>query len=259
MATLRVIDCSFRPQRHARTLRAMTFLRRINGRPAEEFWQAFEARQKSLDEWFLRVGSLTDEEKLKQVAIKLKELNPGFDGQVFPKYTDGRLTVLQFFVDGVTDIEPVRVLNHLERLTIRGTGQGLGRLFDLDPLGDLSIQFLECGFSEVADLTSLQGTTLRVLLCRGTRVRDLTPVRELPLFYLDISNTPVSDLSPLVGMGVSNLHIRGVSIEDYSPLTKLPVRVLGADLDPVRDEALLKSLPRLELLNDRPISESWKQ
>jgi len=259
VSALRILDCYFRPKRDAETLRRMKFLRELNGRSVEKFWEAFDARQKSIDEWLPKAMALPEEEKAQAVAQKLKELNPKFDGKVFPKYTDGKLNVFQFFTDNVTDIEPIRILNHLERLTIRGTALGNGKLFDLEPLHALPLAFLEVGFNDLSDLSPLHGTKVQVLLCRGTRIRELSPLRELPLFYFECSSTPVSDLSPLKGMGISNLHIRDTKIRDFSPLTTFNLRVLGADLDHTHDETLLKSLPRLESLNDVPVKELWKK
>jgi Leucine-rich repeat (LRR) protein len=259
VTTLRIFDCYFRPKRDAATLRGMTFLRKLNGQSVEKFWQAVDARQKSIDQWFPKAMALPEDEKAQAVAEKLKELNPRFDGKTFPTYTEGKLNVIQFFTDNVTDIEPIRILTNLERLTIRGTAMGNGKLFDLEPLRELPIVFLECGFNDLSDLSALQGMKVQVLLCRGTRVRDVSPVRELPVFYFDCTSTAVADLSPLTGMGISNLHIRDTKIRDFSTLTKLNLRVLDADLDPKRDEALLKSLPRLELFNGTPITELWKQ
>jgi hypothetical protein len=255
--SLRVLDCYFHAQRDAELLRSFTFLRRLNGHDRDAFWEAHDVRQASMSEWFPRVAALSEHEKVAAVAAKLQELNPGFDGHVFPNYNEGKVTVFQVFTDHLTDIEPLRAFTHLERLTIRGTDQGNGKLFDLYPLRDLPLVYLECGFNEITDLRALQGVPLRVLLCRGTLVRDLSPIRDLPLFYFECTSTPVDDLSPLTGRSISNLHIRSTRIRNYEPIARMNVHVLGADLDPVRDKSLLQSIATLEVLNDVPVADLW--
>src|SRR5262249_31055995 len=79
-------------------------------------------------------AALRAEKQVKEVAARLKELNPGFDGTVRHKIADDVVTELQFSTDHVTNIAPVRVLSKLRVLNCSGTYSKLGQLADLSPL-----------------------------------------------------------------------------------------------------------------------------
>ena len=66
--------------------------------------------QAAFETWRKQVAALPAEKQVGAVAARLKELNPGFDGKVTPKITNDVVTELQFCVDDVTDLSPLRAL-----------------------------------------------------------------------------------------------------------------------------------------------------
>ena len=76
------------------------------------------------------------------VGEKLKELNPGFDGEVKATVENGVVVGLEFLTDKVFDIRPVRALSGLKSLSCRGsyTGHPIGMLADLSPLADMALK-----------------------------------------------------------------------------------------------------------------------
>ncbi len=130
-------------------------------------------------QWMKNVAPLPAEQQVEAVAKKLRQLNPGFDGQVTPRIEVGVVRNLQFATDNVTDISPVRALVGLKELNCIGSKAGSGKLSDLSPL---------------------KGMRLKVLNCYRTQVNDLSPLQGMPLLKLDFGNTLVSDLSPLTSI-----------------------------------------------------------
>jgi serine/threonine protein kinase/Leucine-rich repeat (LRR) protein len=251
--------CDFRAERHPQTLRAMKSLQTINDTPIEDFWKAYDARGADLDTWTKRVAALPWAEQLPEVSAKLRQLNPGFDGKLVPEEKDGAFK-LMIFSDQITDMAPLRALTRLRHLTINGSAAHKGSLYDLDPVRDLPrLEYLECGGTNVADLSALAGTKLRGLSCWGTLVRDLSPLRKLPIFFLDCQATRVQDLSPLKGTGITRLVLRGCPVTDLSPLTSMSIHWLYGDFDPARDTKILKAIKTLVEVNGQPVAEFWKE
>src|SRR5581483_6611542 len=119
------------------------------------------------------------EKQVQEVAAKLKERNPGFDGKVKHKVEVGVVTELDFRTDNVTDISPVRALSKLPRLICSGTHvdrRGNGQLADLSPLRGMPLTQLNCSFTKVSDLSPLKDMALTDLRCWGTPVSDLSPL-----------------------------------------------------------------------------------
>jgi len=56
-------------------------------------------------------------EQVKAIIARLKDLNPGFDGQVAPTIEDGVVTELNINGKDVRDLSPVRALVGLKVLT----------------------------------------------------------------------------------------------------------------------------------------------
>ena len=134
------------------------------------------------DKWLQQVADL--ESPWKQtgwVAAKLKERNPGFDGNVQPTIENGVVTGLTFLTDHVTDISPVRALTGLKKLNCGGSAWQMGRLWDLSPLKGMSLTSLDIEFTAVMDLAPLKDMKLSHLSCTGTRVSDLAPLKGMPL------------------------------------------------------------------------------
>src|SRR5204862_2272104 len=97
------------------------------------------------------------------VVLRLKELNPGFDGKVTPTIANGVVTGLQFKTDEVDDVSPVRALTGLVKLECPGTFLKNGKLSDLTPLRGLRLTHLSCEENPIADLSPLRGMPLTIL------------------------------------------------------------------------------------------------
>jgi eukaryotic-like serine/threonine-protein kinase len=252
------IKCDFRPYRFAQTLRRISTLRTINEKPAGEFWKEHDTRQAALDEWIARTTALSAEQQVEQVTAKFQELNPEFKDRIYPTIEEGKIVKLMVFVNKVTDISPVRALTELKYLTVRSGNSERAQFFDLDPIRDLKLEYLECGGTSVAELTALAGSSIRVLSCWGTWVQDLAPLKGLPIFFIDCRSSAVSSLSPLRGIAINQLYARDCAISDFSPLRDLPLRIVEADFDLARDADILRSIKSLQQINGKPTEEFWK-
>jgi Leucine-rich repeat (LRR) protein len=202
---LKTIRCPFVAERDAGLLRSLETLETINQQPAKEFWEGVDARQVAAA-WLKRVAAMPADEQAAAVAARLKELNPGFDGEVAHKVEGGVVTELQFCTDEVTDISPVRALPGLGKLDCAGSRRRTGKFADLSPLKGMKLRHLICNSTQVSDLTPLKGTGLTTLVCFHTRVSDLSPLKGSKLTALNCGGTPVSDLSPLKGMKLTALR-----------------------------------------------------
>jgi Leucine-rich repeat (LRR) protein len=199
------------------------------------------------DAWLKQVATLPAEKQVEAVAAKLKERNPGFDGEVQHKIEDGDVTELRFVTDNVTDLSPVRALTSLFLLHCPGSDFGKGQLEDLSPLKDLKhLKDLRCDKTKVSDLSPLRDLKLASLDCGGTKVSDLSPLKDMKLTVFGCIWTKVSDLSPLQGMPLTNLHCGGTRVSDLSPLQGMPLTELRiwntrvSDLSPLKGMKLAK-------------------
>ncbi|EFK95254.1 protein containing Serine/threonine protein kinase // C-type lectin // C-type lectin, partial [sediment metagenome] len=202
----------------------------------------------------------------------LKKANPRYNGKGIFSGKDGEIMEVGLLDTGVTNLAPLKGLR-LTSVNLNWTG-----VTDLSPLENMPLRSMELTRSQVADISPLAGMPLVSLRIDGTRVRDLSPVRGMLLTYLDVSHTKVSDLSPLAGMPLRELHMNCVKVKDISPLAGMPLRVIGMldvpvqDLSPlgecrelesavvpvnVKNLDVLKSLPRLKMLNNRTPAEFW--
>ena len=270
--------CDFKPERDAAILGSIKTLETINGKPAAEFWKDVAAAAKPPvdDAWLKQVAALPAEKQVDAVVAELKKCNPGFDGQATPRIDAGVVTGLEFFVDNVTDISPVRALPQLKTLSCKGSSRGKGRLADLSPLkgmkltwlscqatqvSDLSplksmpVSYLNCDGTQVSDLSLLNGMLLQQLLCGYTRVSDLSPLKDMKLTGLNCNHTPVSDLSPLKDMPLTVLNCVNTKVSDLSLLKDMPLKELICDFEPKRDAEILRSIKTLETINDKPAKE----
>jgi hypothetical protein len=176
----------------------------------------------------------------------------------------------------VADLSPLRGMP-LTSLGCHGT-----RVSDLAPLKGMRLRSLGLtGTAAIADLEPLRGMPLIGLdLCGVYRVSDLRPLKGMPLKYLNLSFLPVSDLSLLASLkSLQHLVVVGVPVTDLTPLRGLPVARLGipgtriTDLTPLKglplyhlvldyrpeDEKLLRSIPGLTEINQKPPAEFWKE
>lgn len=151
------------------------------------------------------------------VAAKLKELNPGFDGQLLRTVRDGVVVRVELRTNHVTNLAPLAALDHLESLFCCGSG-GEGQLVNLGPLASLKLKSLECWDNPLKDLSPLANMPLARLDISGTQVSDLKPLHGMPLAELVLSDTPVSDLSPLTDLKLAELTINGTQVSDLHPL-----------------------------------------
>jgi hypothetical protein len=191
--------------------------------------------------WESAVSVLSADEQAKAVGARLKELNPGFDGDVSPTILQGVVTGLQFRTSDVVDIGPLRALKGLASLNCSNSIEGMGKLSDLSPLHGMPLSFLDCSVSQVSDLTALNGLPLRTLCCQHTQVSDLAPLRGMPLEKLCCDFSKVSDLSPLKDMRLRVLEVGGLPISELTILQGMPLEWLNLaytkgvkDLTPLR-------------------------
>ncbi len=145
------------------------------------------------DDWLTMVAALPAEKQVDAVAVKLKELNKGFDGQVMYLIDHGMVTEFTLLTDRVTDISPLRALRKLTTLSCAGGWSGGSKLSDLTPLKEMKLTSLSCYNTQVADLTPLKGMKLTTLNCGNTRVSDLKPLTDMKLTSLECYSTPVKD------------------------------------------------------------------
>jgi len=210
-------------------------------------------------EWVESVQAKPPEKQVEEVAKKLQELNPGFDGTVTHASEGGAVTTFSFRSDAVTDISPVRALTKLKWLGCAGTKPGQGKLTDLAPLKDLKLTQLDVFFTNVSDLAPLQGMPLHTLQLYNTKVSDLAPLAGMPLTYLDCTATPVASVAPLTGMKLNKLHIRYTKVADLSPLKGMPLTELACDFKLERDTEILRSIKTLEKINGKPAADFLKE
>jgi serine/threonine protein kinase/Leucine-rich repeat (LRR) protein len=254
---LQALEADLDPRRDGPVVRSLKDLKALNGQPPAEFLARAEQAEKEFDAWVEQTAALKGDEQMKAVALKLKELNPGFEGNLTPVVEDGVVPPLDFFTDDVTDLAPLRALRGLKVLTCRGSGEGKGKLADLSPLAGLKLAKFDASFNRIADLSPLQGMPLEELLISCNQVTDLTPLRGMKLDNLGCGNNPVSDLSPLRGQPLRGLSIGGTRVTNLAPLKDVPLKYLYADVDPARD-GVLRAIPTLEKINGKFTADFWK-
>jgi serine/threonine protein kinase/Leucine-rich repeat (LRR) protein len=173
----------------------------------------------------------------------------------------------------LSDLEPLRGLP-LKMLDCRNSA-----VVDLSPLSGGSLTSLDCHATPVRDLAPLRGLPLTWLDCSSCRIGGLTPLQGLPLTELYCSgNGALADLAPLAGLPLQRLAVTGSAVADLAPLRGLPLTVLEcdktkvsnlapligmaleklqADLNIWRDVEMLRSCPRLSVLNGKPAQQFW--
>jgi eukaryotic-like serine/threonine-protein kinase len=195
--------------------------------------------------WLKEVAALPPGQQAKAVAARLKERNPGFDGNVFCKIEDGVVTGLELHGKAVTDLSPLRALPGLRWFNCGGT-----RVADLSPLKDTPLTELYCRDTRVSDLSPLRGMRLKHLDCGGTAVADLSPLKDTPLTTLFCSDTQVSDLSPLKNLPLTELRCENTRVSDLSPLKDLKLTHLACGWTEVSDLSPLRDMPLTDLCCD---------
>jgi serine/threonine protein kinase/Leucine-rich repeat (LRR) protein len=250
---LEALWCNVQPRRDAELLRSLSRLKEVNGRPLAEVQQEAAAEEKNFDAWAAALKDRPAAEQVKAVEDKVRELNPDFHDPVKPVVKDGAVVELHFSSDGVTDLAPVRALPALRVLVCPGSGPGKGRLASLRPLQDMKLTVLDCAQAHIRELAPLVGMPLATLNLNGNAdVEDLAPLRGTRLTWLDVAGTHVRDLAPLRGLPLRFLACHDTPAADLSPLRDMPLAALSCDFRPVRDLPVVRSLKRLETLNNRP-------
>jgi Leucine-rich repeat (LRR) protein len=184
------------------------------------------------------------------------------------------LTALECQNTLVSDLSPLAGMP-LSQLVVTNT-----RVSDLSPLRGMRLRLLNAEGLKVSDLSPLQGMPLERLGLFHTLVSDLPPLKGMPLNYLNLTAAPVSDLSPLKEMtklrhlvlddvAISDLsvvkdlqldflQIIHTGVSDLSPLQGMPLKRISIDYQAPRDYRVLRSLPRLEIINDVPAADFWR-
>jgi hypothetical protein len=246
---LKNLSCDFKAERDTEILRSIRTLEKINDKPAAEFWKdvADKPTFPPLDEaWAKKVRDLPAEKQVEEITAELKSSNPGFDGKMTPTVENGVVTGLEFVVDEVTDISPVRALAGLNLLSCHGSSADRGKLADLSPLRGMQLKSLSFWWTKAADVSPLKGMPLTVLNCGGD-VSDLSPLSDLPLTSLSCGGAHLSDLSPLKKMPLNHLQITNSPIVDLSALKGLPLSELDCSYMPLADLSPLKGMSLTQL------------
>jgi serine/threonine protein kinase len=279
---LETLWCQVQPLRDTEVLRSLSALKEVNGKPVADLWKEATAQQQTIETWAKSIAALPPEKQRDAVAAELKKRNPGFDGKVSAKINQGQVVELRFVSDAVTDISPVRALPELKRLFCNGSQPGKGKLASLQPLSGMQLTELDCGWSQVrdvtplkdmpltrlriagntglADLSPLEGMPLTQLRLEGnTRVHDLAPLKGMPLTQLSIADTQVRDLAPLKGLPLISLTFYNTRVTDLTPLRGMSLQAISLQFTPLTDTEVVRSIKTLKRINDKPTADFWKE
>jgi eukaryotic-like serine/threonine-protein kinase len=165
-----------------------------------------------------------------------------------------RLTTAYFDGNDVSDLTP------LKGMPLQALGIGCN-VTDLTPLKGMPLQALVCyGAKRLSDLASLKGMPLKLLNCQGTVVSDLAPLKGMPLIDLNLADTKVTDLAPLKDMVTLKRLALSILVIDLSPLRGLALEQLHfRSFKAERDATILRAMPTLKTINDKPAAEFWKE
>lgn len=197
--------------------------------------------------FFEYVASLPPDEQVAAVMAKLREVNPGYDGELFHhRVEDGQVTTFQIDTKHVRDIWPVRALANLRKLECRAPTYG--SLNSLAPLAGLKLTELRCSRTLVTDLSPLEGMPLETLGVSECPISDLSPLAGMPLIYLSLEGCrKITDLSPLLGMPLQQLMLGGCSqIKDLSPLAGMSLHDLDVSGLPLKDLLIVRGMRQLQ-------------
>jgi serine/threonine protein kinase len=229
--------------------------------------------------WIKDVAAMPAENQIEAVRKKLKELNPGSDGQISSRFNnasppviqDGKVVELLISIDKVADLSPIRAFSELRCLQCASSPNAWQRL-DLSPLDGMKVDTLICMVRSI-DLSTVKGLPLSTLASFGCGITDLSPIAAMPLrsltlsgnwevktleplkgmslTYLACDNSQVAGLSPLIGMPLTHLVCHVTNVADLSPLKGMPLEALNCDRTPVRDLSPLAGM-KLKRLSFTP-------
>src|SRR5262249_11294499 len=97
------IDVNDENHKALRTLK-LKDLKCINGKTGAVFWKDLD--EQTLEGWITRVAALPAEEQVKEVVAKLKELNPGYDGERVVSLNADGVTQFEISTDHVANLSP---------------------------------------------------------------------------------------------------------------------------------------------------------
>ncbi len=232
--SLKKLWLDFNPQRDAALVKNLWALEQVNGDPLVSFWRQHDPAHAAFCQWIVDTRKSPVEKQAEAVEKKFKERNPGFNIAVLPRIENGIVTEFAVSHAAVVDLAAL---------------QGLPRL-----------RMVDCsGCPNLTDIAAVGGLPLKYLTAERTKIVDLTPLRGMKLETLGISDTRVADLSPIRGMPLQQFLARNIPAADLSPIKDMPLRVLAWSFQKDRDTAVLRSLKRLETVNDKPVAEFWKE
>ena len=124
------------------------------------------------------------------------------------------------------------------------------------------IGFVSDNVTDISPVRALVG--LKALNCTGSDggngiLSDLSPLAGMKLTTLCCNSCKVSNLSPLAGMSLTEFECVETQAEDLSLLKDMPLKHLSLDFNAERDTELLRSIKTLEVINDKPAAEFWKE
>jgi eukaryotic-like serine/threonine-protein kinase len=198
---------------------------------------------------------LKPDERAAVVMARVKELNPGFDGQHTAKVAEGEVRSLEFITDNVSDISPLAALPYLWDLSASASADRKGKLTNLAPLaGHWELAAIHLKGNPVADLSTLTGKPLVTALLNDSNVRDLTPLKGGTVRVLHLNGCPIRDLTPLKGMKLTELACLpddGKEI-DLSPVADAPLDRVWCAEPTGENAAILRAMRSLRIVNDKP-------
>jgi len=234
----------------------------VGGQPVEKPkasakpWESPEFTQ-----WVKSVAALPDEKRLEAVIMKLKELNPGFDGKLFaapwkgsdpPYVQEGKVYEMLIYIDDLGDLSPLRAFSEIQYLRCNHKRK-TGRRINFSPLSGMKILSLACHVENL-DLSSVRGIVLSELACFGGGATDLTVISGMPLSALVVSgNWDLTQLGPLKGMPLTVFACDNTQVSDLSPLSGMPLKQLTFHVSQVADLSPLKGMPLEHLNCDRTL------
>ncbi|WP_439621934.1 FecR domain-containing protein [Gemmata sp.] len=206
-----------------------------------------------------RVAALPLAARGAAVAARLRELNPGFDGRHTAVVLEGEVREFTVRTDAITDLEPLRALPYLWTVNLTPTPGSRGQVTSLAPLSEhWELITLIAPDQPIEDLSPLVGKPLTVAMLSNTAVRDLSPLRGSPVKVLHVNNAPIGDLVPLQGLPLTELAcvFDAAPERDLSPVEGCPLNRLWCSLPGERNREVLRRMPTLRTVNDRPRAEA---
>lgn len=197
-------------------------------------------------------GILVDISPLEGMPIEVLEVTSTLVKDISP-LRNSPLTSLRVDNTNVTDLSPIRNAK-LTRLMILNT-----MISDLSPIQGMPLTYLHMANTQVKDLSALSGMPLEDLRCQYCGIKDMKPLQGLPLQALEIHGNPITDLSPLANSPMQYLNIYKVPITDWSALkTMRQLKMVAFDFDKERDSEILRAIPTLEIINEKPVADFWR-